>query len=96
MLEQRTQFVKEGNPSAIKLDRSLRTTNYAFGALLINRPEAQIYSDQFQRLDGNFDSQHNRVMVLVPVRDKTLELITDSHDYLNEFNQILSQSTILR
>src|SRR5438045_1055561 len=47
-------------------------------------------------LDGKFDSTHTGVIVLVPVRDKTLEFITDSHDYLNEFNQILSLSTILR
>ncbi|MFI5240329.1 MAG: hypothetical protein ACHQUB_01300 [Candidatus Saccharimonadia bacterium] len=46
--------------------------------------------------DGKFDQFHNGVLVLVPVRDKTLELITDTHDYLTEFNQILAQSTIVK
>ncbi len=47
-------------------------------------------------LDGKFDAEHNGIIVLVPVRDKTLEFITDSHDFVDEFNQILKQSTIVR
>ncbi len=105
------------HPNAVKLDKSLKVDNYAFRALLINRPEAQIFTDHFQSgvksgklvqksttvsgigatwLDGKFDSTHNGIIVLVPVRDKTLEFITDTHDYIPEFDQILSQSTILK
>lgn len=105
------------HPAAVKLDKSLKVNSYAFRALLINRPQAEIYQSQFQTavksgklaqksttvsnigatwIDGKFDGQHNGIIVLVPVRDKTLELITDSHEYISEFTQILAQSTIVR
>lgn len=47
-------------------------------------------------IDGQLDTHRNGVVVLIPVRDKTLEFITDTHDYLPEFNQILAQSTIVK
>lgn len=45
--------------------------------------------------EGQFDDKHNGVIVLVPVRDKTLEFITDySKDYISEFNEILAQAVV--
>jgi hypothetical protein len=46
---------------------------------------------------GALDDTHNGIMTVVPVRDKSLELITDSTtDYLGEYNQILSQAVIVK
>jgi hypothetical protein len=47
------------------------------------------------RLDGRYDQKHDGVVVLVPVRDKTLILITEDQKYLPDFEQVLSQSKIV-
>ncbi|HSX41179.1 MAG TPA: hypothetical protein VLF21_00880 [Candidatus Saccharimonadales bacterium] len=47
-------------------------------------------------LEGAIDDQrHNGVVVILPIRDKTMVISTDSHDYLSEFNNILSQAKII-
>jgi hypothetical protein len=44
---------------------------------------------------GAYDEKHTGIVTLIPVRDKTVEFITDStKDYLTEFNQIVAQAII--
>jgi hypothetical protein len=38
------------------------------------------------RLDGEISSQKQGSIIIVPVRDKTLKIWTESNDYLNDFN----------
>lgn len=46
-------------------------------------------------LEGSIDDQrHNGVVVILPVRDKTMVINTDSRDFLTEFNQILAEAKI--
>lgn len=46
--------------------------------------------------EGVIDEQrHNGVVVTLPVRDKSIIIKTDSHDYLNEFKTILDGAKII-
>ncbi|HSX48125.1 MAG TPA: hypothetical protein VLF41_01305 [Candidatus Nanoarchaeia archaeon] len=46
------------------------------------------------RYEGKYDSKHDGVTVLIPVRDKTVLFSTDDKKYLPEFDQILKQATV--
>lgn len=47
-------------------------------------------------LEGSIDdNRHTGVVVILPLRDKTMVIGTDSRDYLEEFNTILSQAKII-
>jgi len=39
------------------------------------------------------DQDQRGAMVVIKVRDKTLQIYTESNDYLNDFNQVLSSLT---
>ncbi len=39
------------------------------------------------RVDGNFKEQKVGSMVILPLRDKTIEISTESNDFLNDFNK---------
>lgn len=43
------------------------------------------------RLDGEIERDVKGAIVLLPLRDKTLEIWTESTDYLNDFNKTISQ-----
>jgi cytoskeletal protein RodZ len=46
-------------------------------------------------LEGAIDNErHNGIVVLVPTRTQTMVIETDSHDYVDEFNTILSTAKI--
>lgn len=47
------------------------------------------------RLEGRYDQKHDGVVVLIPVRDKTLILISEDPKYLADFEQVLAQSKII-
>ena len=42
--------------------------------------------------EGKYDDEHNGVIVLVPVRDKTLTFETQDRQFIGQLNQILAQS----
>lgn len=44
------------------------------------------------RLDGALDQSTNGSIVIIKVRDKTLQIYTQSNDYLNDFNNIVLPS----
>lgn len=46
------------------------------------------------RLTGKYDNKHDGVLVLVPVRDKTISIATDDKKFLPEFEQILAKAQI--
>lgn len=46
--------------------------------------------------EGTIDDQrHNGVVVVLPVRDKTMVISTETRNYLDEFNKILSTAKII-
>lgn len=48
------------------------------------------------KLEGTIDDQrHNGVVILFPIRDKTMIISTDSHNYITEFNQIVATAHII-
>lgn len=46
------------------------------------------------RLTGKYDNKHDGVLVLVPVRDKTITIATEDRKFLPEFEQILQKAII--
>jgi hypothetical protein len=47
-------------------------------------------------LEGSIDDQrHNGVIIILPLRDKTLTISTDDRKYLSEFNTILAAAKII-
>ncbi|GAC1392546.1 MAG: hypothetical protein NVSMB46_08720 [Candidatus Saccharimonadales bacterium] len=44
------------------------------------------------RIEGSINQGQNDSMVIVPVRDKTLEIMTESHEFSNDFNTIILPS----
>jgi len=44
------------------------------------------------RLDGTLDQDTNGSMVIIKVRDKTLQIYTESNDYLGDFNDTILSS----
>jgi hypothetical protein len=46
------------------------------------------------RLTGKYDNKHDGVLVLIPVRDKTLTIATDDKKYLPEYEDILKKADI--
>lgn len=45
------------------------------------------------RLDGLIEKEVNGAIVLLPLREKTLMVWTESTDYMNDFNKIISKLT---
>lgn len=46
------------------------------------------------RYEGQYSQTKSGIIVLIPVRDKTMVLSTENTKYSSEFSQVLSQSTI--
>jgi hypothetical protein len=85
----RALLIKQGSDSLQKtLDDRVKAKKMTSKSVTVSGIAAKWY-------EGAWDDRHTGVMVLVPVRDKTIELITDySKDYINEFNTILAQAVI--
>jgi hypothetical protein len=44
--------------------------------------------------EGRYDDDHNGVIVIVPMRDRTLTFETQDRQFINQFNQVLQQSKL--
>lgn len=91
-------FVQKGDPGTYALRFQLKQTLYADVLKdyqrAIERGElsaSNIKNGQVEgvRLAGKIDRDHNGVVVLFPIRDKTILLSTESPDYTGVFDEVL-------
>jgi hypothetical protein len=84
------QILRQGQPEVLqsKFQDKIKTKKVTSKQITVSGISAI-------QLDGLFDDQrHNGVVTILPVRDKTMVISTDTHNNLTEYNQILSSAQI--
>lgn len=80
----RVQVLSQSYSSIIT---SLRDAQQSSKAIVTPFALAKVPTVVGVRVDGNFKEQKVGSMIILPLRDKTIEVSTESNDFLNDFNK---------
>ena len=80
----RVQVIAQSYSSTVD---SIRESQQGTGAVVTPFALAKVPNIIGVRVDGNFKEQKNGSLIILPLRDKTIEISTESSDFLADFNK---------
>jgi len=90
------QPVTSGSPDALRItiqQRSYADILKTYDTLIkkgeIKATPVKLQSGEGMRLDGKFDKTTEGAMVMFSLRDKTVQVYTESKEYVNDFDKII-------